>query len=156
FMLDPRAGAFAARLVLPDGTRLGLRGQAVVTVPAMVPLRRLEPGEVIAEADLAAADVPLASLPNAALRLSEELVGKEVQRALLPDRPVPSASVREPRAVRRGEQVRIAFSGDGITLSAPGRALQDGILGQEIRVVNLASSRTITAIAAGAGQVTVK
>lgn len=156
FMLDPRAGIFAARLVLTDGSRVGLRGQAIVTVPAMVPVRRLAPGELIAESDLAAVDVPLISLPGAALRLSEEIVGKEVQRALLADRPISATSVREPRAVRRGEQVLIAFSREGIDLTAPGRALQDGTLGEEVRVVNLASNRTITAIAAGSGRVTVE
>lgn len=156
FVLDPQAGRFAARLVLPDGSRLGFRGQAIVTVPAMVPTRRLAAGEMIAEADLSLADVPLASLPGAALRLSSDLVGKEVQRALLPGRPIVATSVREPRAVRRGDQVQIAFTGAGIALTAPGRALQDGVLGEEIRVVNLASNRTITATAAGSGRVTVE
>lgn len=156
FALDHRAGLFAARLVLPDGSRHGLRGQAIVTVPAMVPVRRLAPGETITEADLAAADIPLANLPGAVLRLSGDLVGKEVQRALLADRPVAAASVREPRAIRRGERVLIAYSGAGIDLTAPGRALQDAILGEEIRVVNLASNRTITATAAGSGRVTVE
>lgn len=155
FVLDARAGLFATRLVLPDGTRKGLRGQAVVTVPALVPTRRLSPGEMIAEADLTPADIPLATLPGSALRLRGELVGKEVQRALTAGRPVAAASVREPRAVRRGEQVLIAFSGDGIDLTAPGRALQDGILGDQVRVVNLASNRTITAAVAGSGRVTV-
>lgn len=156
FALDPRAGIFATRLVLPDGSRHGLRGQAVVTVPALVPVRRLSPGEIVGEADLAPADIPLASLPGAALRLRGELVGKEVQRALIAGRPVLAASVREPRAVRRGDQVLIAFSGDGIDLTAPGRALQDGILGDQVRVVNLASNRTITAAVAGSGRVTVE
>jgi flagellar basal body P-ring formation protein FlgA len=156
FMLDAHAGLFAARLVLADGSRHGVRGQAVVTVPALVPVRRLAPGETITDADLVSADIPLASLPGAALRLSADLVGKEVQRVLLADRPVAATSVREPRAIRRGEQVLIAFSGAGIALTAPGRALQDGVLGEEIRVVNLASNRTITATAAGSGRVTVE
>lgn len=154
FILDPHAGIFAARLVLEDGSRLGLRGQAVVTVPAMVPVRRLSPGEVITDADLAPAEIPLASLPGTAVRLSDEIVGKEVQRALAPDRPVLASALREPRAIRRGDQVLISYSRSGIDLTAPGRALQDGVLGQELRVVNLASNRSITAIAAGPGHVT--
>lgn len=153
FALDPRAGLFATRLVLEDGSRLGLRGQAVVTVPALVPVRRLAPGEVLTDADLAPADIALATLPSAALRLRGELVGKEVQRALVAGRPVAATSVREPRAVRRGEQVLITYSGSGVDLSAPGRALQDGILGDQVRVVNLTSNRTITVVVAGSGRV---
>lgn len=153
FALDPRAGLFATRLVLPDGSRLGLRGQAVVTVPALVPTRRLAPGEMLTDADLAPADIPLATLPGTALRLRGELVGKEVQRALVAGRPVAAASVREPRAVRRGDQVLITYSGNGVDLTAPGRALQDGILGDQVRVVNLSSNRTITVSVAGSGRV---
>jgi flagella basal body P-ring formation protein FlgA len=153
FALDARAGLFATRLVLPDGSRLGLRGQAIVTVPAMVPLRRLAPGEVLTEGDLSLSDIPLATLPASALRLRGELVGKEVLRALVPGRPVAATSVREPRAVRRGDQVLITYSGRGIDLTAPGRALQDGILGDQVRVVNLASNRTITVAVAGSGRV---
>ena len=119
-------------------------------------IEKTEAAEIVAEADLAPADIPLASLPATALRLRGELLGKEVQRALIAGRPVLAASVREPRAVRRGDQVLIAFSGDGIDLTAPGRALQDGILGDQVRVVNLASNRTITAAVAGSGRVTVE
>lgn len=156
FALDPRAGLFVARLVLPDGSRLGLRGQAVVTVPALVPVRRLAPGEVLAEADLATADIPFARLPSSALRLRGELVGKEVQRALVAGRPIAATSVREPRAVRRGDQVLITYSGKGVDLTASGRALQDGILGDEVRVVNLSSNRTINVVVAGSGRVSAK
>lgn len=156
FALDPRAGIFATRLVLPDGRRHGLRGQALVTVPALVPVRRMTPGEIVTAGDLAPADIPLNSLPGSALRLRGELLGKEVQRVLIAGRPVLAASVREPRAVRRGDQVLIAFSRAGVDLTAPGRALQDGILGDQVRVVNLASNRTITAAVAGSGRVTVE
>lgn len=153
FIFDSRAGIFAARLVLADGSRIGLRGQATVTVPALVPVRRLSPGEIITEADLALSDVPLASLPENALRSSSDLIGKEVQRTLSAGRPVLATAVREPRAIKRGDQVVIGYAHAGIALTAKGKALQDGILGQEIRVVNLSSNRTITAVAAAPGEV---
>ena len=107
----------------------------------------LEPDAVAETARLATDFIAgRAVLFSAATRLS----------ALIAGRPVLAASVREPRAVRRGDQVLIAFSGDGIDLTAPGRALQDGILGDQVRVVNLASNRTITAAVAGSGRVTVE
>ena len=156
FSFDPRAGIFAARLLLADGQMVGFRGQASVTVPAEVPTRRLHPGEIISEADLEPARAVLATLPTSTLRLTEDLVGKEVRRTLLPGRPVPGGSIQEPRAVRRGEKVEIVYSHNGLDLSAAGRALEDGALGDEVRVVNLSSNRTISAAVAGAGLVEVR
>ncbi|MFA8386169.1 MAG: flagellar basal body P-ring formation chaperone FlgA [Pelagibaca sp.] len=156
FSFDPRAGIFAVRMLLTDGQLLGFRGQASVTVPASVPVRRLQPGEILTDADLEPASVLLATLPTATLRLSEDLVGKEVRRTLLPGRPVPGGSIQEPRAVLRGEKVKISYSHKGLDLSATGRALEDGALGNVVRVVNLSSNRTISAAVAGPGLVTVQ
>lgn len=156
FSFDPRAGIFAVRMLLTDGQSLGFRGQASVTVPASVPVRRLQPGEILTDADLEPASVLLATLPTSTLRLTEDLVGKEVRRTLLPGRPVPGGSIQEPRAVLRGEKVKISYSHKGLDLSATGRALEDGALGHVVRVVNLSSNRTISAAVAGPGLVKVQ
>ena len=156
FKMDLRSGMFATVLVLNDGTTLGLRGQAVVLVPALVPLRRITPGEVIAEVDLVATQIPLARLSAGSLRSAEELLGKEVRRMLLPDRPVLAHSVMEPRVVRRGADVTISFSDGPIDLTAPGRVLEDGAQGQAVRVVNLSSNKTIIATVVRTGLVAVQ
>ena len=156
FNFDPRAGVFAARMLLTDGQSLGFRGQASVTVPAHVPMRRMQPGEIITDADLEPANVFLATLSTSALRMTEDLVGKEVRRTLLPGRPVPGGSIQEPRAVLRGEKVKISYSHNGLDLTAAGRALEDGALGHVVRVVNLSSNRTISAAVVGSGVVKVQ
>ncbi|MFD2739559.1 flagellar basal body P-ring formation chaperone FlgA [Sulfitobacter aestuarii] len=156
FRIDPGTGIFAASLLLENGGNLGLRGQAVVSVTTFVPARRMMPGEVITSADMVTAEVPLARLGENSLRDPGEILGKEVRRMLLPDRPVPAQSVMAPRVVRRGEDVTISFSDGAILLTAPGRALEDGAEGEQIRVINRASNKTILAAAMGDGLVSVR
>lgn len=57
-------------------------------------------------------------------------------------------------AVRRGESVILTYSVPGIQLSARARALEDGAVGQDIRLVNLSSNRTIDATVTGPGAAT--
>lgn len=55
--------------------------------------------------------------------------------------------------VEFGQEVRIEYSGGGLTLSAAGYALQKGIVGETVRVRNLSSKRIIKAVVAGPGLV---
>lgn len=54
-------------------------------------------------------------------------------------------------AIRRGEPVLLMFSAPGVQLSTRARALEDGAVGQSIRLVNLASNRTVDATVTGPG-----
>ena len=53
--------------------------------------------------------------------------------------------------VRRGDAVTLAYQAPGLTLSTRARALEDGAIGQSVRLVNLTSNRTIDAIVTGPG-----
>lgn len=85
------------------------------------------------------------ALPSGSLRNPEQLIGKETRRILLQGRPVIEGSVTEPRIVNRGDAVTIVLSDGGLNLSAPGKALEDGAKGEEVRIVNLKSNATLTA-----------
>ncbi|MEY8799563.1 flagellar basal body P-ring formation chaperone FlgA [Leisingera sp. XS_AS12] len=145
FSYDPRSGMFAARLIEADGSSTGFRGQAVIAVPAYVPVRRIPAGVILAENDLRMTEIAMMALPSGSLRNPEELIGKETRRILLQGRPVIEGSVTEPRIVNRGDAVTIVLSDGGLNLSAPGKALEDGAKGDEVRIVNLKSNATLTA-----------
>jgi len=66
-----------------------------------------------------------------------------------------SSSVNGDVAIRRGETVTLVFSAPGLQLISRARALQDGGVGDPIRLVNLQSNRTIDAIVTGPGAATV-
>ncbi len=54
-------------------------------------------------------------------------------------------------AVRRGDFVNLIYEMPGMSLNMRARALEDGAVGQGIRLVNTSSNRTIDAIVTGPG-----
>ena len=53
--------------------------------------------------------------------------------------------------VRRGETISLVFETPGISLATSARALEDGAVGDNVRLINLSSNRTINATITGPG-----
>lgn len=155
FWMDASTGQFIANAVRTDGTVARLQGLATLMIPIPVPTRRMMPGEVIQAGDLGTVELPFARVGVFAVTHEAALVGKEVRRMLTQGRPVMSQSVAEPLVIARGEKVSIRFNDGRLSLSAPGRALDDGYRGAEIRVVNLVSNNLVTGVAMPGGFVEV-
>lgn len=153
FWMDRATGQFLANAVRSEGTVTRLQGLAILTLQVPVPVRRMMPGELITEADLQTLDVPYARIGAFAVTDHDGLVGKEVRRTLTQGRPVMAQSVTEPLVITRGDKVSIRFNDGRLSLSAPGRALDDGFRGAEIRVVNLVSNTLVTGVAMPGGLV---
>ena len=153
FWMDLDTGQFLTNAVLTGGDIRRLSGLALITVPVPVPNRKLMPAELVSEADLRIEHMPLGRVGGYAVTDPAQLIGKEVRRVLTAGRPVQVQSVVEPRLIDRGDRVDIRFDDGGLALTAPGRALSDAHRGQDLRVVNLISNKTITAIAIADGTV---
>ena len=54
-------------------------------------------------------------------------------------------------AIRRGESVNLVYQAPGMSLTMRARALEDGAVGQPIRLQNTSSNRTIDAVVTGPG-----
>jgi len=150
--LDPRTGRFAA-LVDQQGRRLRVEGRAWTEVQVPVPNRRLAPGEVIGAADLSLVPMRPDQLGGRAVLEPAALVGMEVKRTLSPGRLVQAGSVGAPVVVGRNRPVTVEYRSGPLLLTAKGRALQDGGLGDLVRVQNLDSNRTLHAVVTGPGTV---
>jgi flagella basal body P-ring formation protein FlgA len=59
--------------------------------------------------------------------------------------PQPQRPAAAPLIVKKGDSVRILYISEGMTLSVKGRALEDGRLGQTIRLTNVDSNRVLDA-----------
>lgn len=71
-------------------------------------------------------------------------------RATLPA--TDGARIAGDAAIRRGEAVVLVYRTPGMSLTVRARALEDGAVGQPIRLMNTTSQRTIDAIVTGPGQ----
>src|SRR3546814_3034090 len=81
-----------------------------------------------------------------------DLVGKEARRVLSEGRPVTETSVGEPLVVERNRPVSLVYTVGDLRITAKGRALADGSVGEAIRAVNEESHRTITGIVLAEGR----
>ncbi len=86
---------------------------------------------------------------------ARDLVGMQVKRLLTQGRPVMTQSITKPVIIDRGDRISIRYDDGLLSLSAPGKALDDAHMGQEIRIVNLVSNTSLTGVAVEKGIVEV-
>src|SRR5690606_36165457 len=82
-----------------------------------------------------------------------DLVGMSPKRTLMSDQPVRLRDLQEPLLVSKNAMVNMLVQVPGLTLTAVGRALEDGSMGGMIRVINADTHQTVTARVTGPNQV---
>ncbi|CAO3362054.1 Flagellar basal-body P-ring formation protein FlgA [Azospirillum melinis] len=152
--LDPRTGIFQAR-ILSNGHAVELSGRADVEVTMPVPVRRIRPGEVIEASDLATVRLSLDRAGAGFIATADALVGQSPRRQLSAGRLVQVGSVGAPIVVQRNRPVTLVYEDGALLLAARGRALQEGGVGDSVRVMNIASSTVVTGTVTGAETVSV-
>jgi len=90
--------------------------------------------------DIAAEDVGIGG-PFAFSR--DELIGKVARRTLLPGRAIPLQALDNPRLIRNGSIVKMVYVDGGLRIETDGAALQDGAIGDVIRLRNVDSGIAI-------------
>lgn len=153
FWIDKDTGQFIANVVTDTGEVRRVWGLATLTVPVPVPVRRIMPDSIVQPEDIETVELPWTRVNAYAVTEETGLVGMQVRRMLSPGRPVQLQSVMPPIIIARGDRVTIQLVHKGMQLSAAGKAISDAHLGQEVRVVNLSSNKTIVGVARGDGLV---
>lgn len=88
--------------------------------------------------------------------LIQSLAGKEARRFMPAGAIVRISDLREPLLVVRNRPVRVRFIKGSLSISAEGRALSDGALGESVRVMAPRSKLTITGVVVGKNSVAVE
>jgi flagella basal body P-ring formation protein FlgA len=107
--------------------------------------RTVEAGEILAAADFRA-QPDLAVAPGVSPAQAD---GREAVRRLAEGAVVRAADLRAPQLVKRGDSVVIAIQSGALSITAQGRALSAGGIGDPVRVTSTASLRTVQAIVDG-------
>ena len=90
-----------------------------------------------------------------ALSEMADAVGMEAAINLYAGRPIRPGDLRPPAIVERNEIVSLRYNHGGLLVMTEGRALDRAAAGEALRVINLGSRQTVTAIATSPGLVTV-
>lgn len=156
---DPQGRRFAARLALPIGSgnvhRQTVTGQIHRLAQVPVLSRPIGRGETIQAEDLEWVRLKDSRLGTSVIVNPDDMVGHSARGPLRPGTPVRATQLRKPVVVAKGSLVLVMLDRPGMALSARARALEDGGIGETIRVSNLQSSVVVEGTVSGPGRVDV-
>jgi len=128
-----------------SGTERSLAVRLTWTQPALVLTRSLRRGDVIREADVTVRQTRvnragvLASTPS-------DVVGRSITRNLSQGETIPLTLVINTPIIERGSNVTILVRSSGFVVRTRGEAMENGALGDIIRVRNIASRTVVTGV----------
>ncbi len=156
---NPTTGRFTAHLIAPaEGTplaRITISGRAIELIEVPVLRKRMMPGEVIRETDIAWQDVRADRIARNVVLDPINLVGMSPRRPVRAEKPVLISELRQPVLVPKNSLVTIRLQTARMVLTTRGRAMEQGAKGDVIRVVNTASNQIISASVTDSGIVAV-
>lgn len=156
---DAAGRRFAARVAMPVGSgnvhRQTLTGQFHRLAEVPVLARPVGRGETIQAEDLEWVRLKDSRLGTSTIVDAGNLVGHTARGPLRPGTPVRASQVRKPVVVAKGSTVLVVFERQGMALSARARALEDGGVGEVVRVSNLQSNTVVEGTVTGPGRVDV-
>lgn len=142
-----RTGAVSPS-ALPVAVEAAAAGPAVVTL-----LRSVPKGAVLTAEDLVLAPAG-ARAPDGIFTRLGDVVGRRTRAALGEGKPVLLRQLEPVWLVGKGNPLVLVAEAGGLAVSAPAEALEDGAMGDVIRVTNLSSGRIVKAVVTGPGTVT--
>ena len=140
-------GTSAATLRFRDaaGKERSLAVRLVWSQPALMLTRPVKKGEVLKESDFVLRSIRVNRAGIYASRASQAL-GRSLRKNLSQGEAIVLNLLAEVPIIERGKSVTILVQSAGITVKAKGEALESGVLGDAIKVRNLASKAVLTAV----------
>lgn len=105
--------------------------------------RKLTRGAPLTEHDLRVERVSGRTVPRGAVSDPSEIDGQQLNRSLREGEVIRKRYLEPITLVKRGQTVRMVLRGGGLEIVSKGRAVTDGAIGQEIRVINTDSRREV-------------
>lgn len=137
---EPSTGRYRAQInaTLDSGISrvIAVSGRAQELIDVIYPVRTINAGEIIDADDLKIISAPASSLVGDHFHSINNVIGLEAKRALLAGKFIRVRDLGKQVMVRRGEVVRLVFVRGSLELTAEGMALEDGQIGQNIRISN--------------------
>lgn len=157
--VDKQKGFFEAQLRAPAGDPAGkiipISGRVYPALEVPVVSTAKQRGDIIEESDIEWVTVRLGRLGRDAITDAEDLIGKAAKRRLATGQALRANDVEAPIVVKKGSYVAITYATNALRLTAEGRALKSGGVGETIQVINTRSNQTVYAKIEGPANVTV-
>ncbi len=148
-LIDTINNKFDVRVAIKSANgsseNLDLNGKVYRTTQIPVLAANYKNGDVIHANDIKMMNIRQDQINQSIALKADDLVGMTPRRSLTSDKPVRMADLERPQIVKKGEMITMILKNGPMTLTAKGKALDDGAKGETIRVLNTESNRTIEA-----------
>ncbi len=157
---DPQQGRFEAILMAPSAqnpaVQMKISGRVERLIPVPVLRKPLRAGEIIGSYDIEWLELRARDVQHDIILNADELLNMTPRRMVMTGKPIRITELEQPQLVGRGDTISILYKNGPLTLSAKGKALQNGAKGDFVRIVNLASNRSIEGFVTGDHEVTIQ
>ncbi len=140
----------------PQTWALYAQVQVDLELPVVVAQRMIPRGEALTASSLAVEMRPAAQVRSHAVSAMEDALGKATSRSLRSGQVLSANHLTLPDAVRKGERVAIESASGRVQINTWGIALENGKVGDQIRVQNERSKRVIHPWVTGSGTVSTR
>lgn len=152
---DANTTRFVVQLRLTTARIISLQGKVEAGVDVPVLNRAVRSGELIASEDVEFVRMAQSRVHKGTLTDAERIIGFSSKRQLRAGTALRVGDLENPIVVRKGDAVTMVFRMPGVELTARGKAMTNGGLGDTIAIVNVQSHKQVEAVVTGAGAVTV-
>jgi flagella basal body P-ring formation protein FlgA len=159
--IDLQKNAFTAVLSAPAGAenptaRKQITGRLYALQKVPVLKNPAQKGDLISMTDIDYVDMRASDVPSSVIADADHLVGRTPRRNLGAMKPLGAADIESPTLVKKGDLVTVALQSGTLGLTMQARAMQNGAIGDTVRVVNTASNRQLDGVVTGAQSVSLK
>jgi len=145
--------------VIVDGVekeKLFLRTKVSVFDKIVVAKKRLKRGDLLDGDAIALEERDIAALSTAVIRDDSLALGKEAKTFIPQGNAVYEWMIKDRPMVKKEDKVNVIAGSQNLTVNAKGISLDDGLMGQTIRIKNPVSGKEFTAVVTGTEEVTVR
>ena len=156
---NPQDSSFVATLLAPSAERplkrFKITGYAhkLVEVPTLV--SSIKRGDVISASDIEMVELRENMLARNVITSVADLQGMAAAKDISSGQAIRTMDIALPQLVNRGGELTIIYKAGTMSLTAKGKALQNGARGELIRVVNLASNKNLQGMVTADNEVTI-
>lgn len=159
FNFNPDKDTFEAIIAAPSASNplreISVNGTVDRLVDIPVLKSGLKNGDIIGETDIDYIQVLQKDIQRDYIIDAAKISGMTPRRMVAAGKPIRDLELENPQIVARGAAITLIYKDGPLTLSARGKSMQNGARGDVIRVVNMASNRSLEGMVSAENEVIV-
>ena len=152
--INKSTGRFVANLLIsankPNAKRFRLTGRIHKLTQVPVVSRRLSRGDIIRKNDIEWITIKEREVRRGYIQNENQIIGMEAKRYIAAKTPLTTSHMQRPQLIKKGGIVNVALINGAMRLTTQGRSLENGTLGDIIRIKNIKTKKIIEAKVTGA------